>query len=134
MTEHPGEKLSAYIDGELDEAEARGVEEHLTACAACRKEADRIRALSEAAREHEPFDEVTTRRFLAENRARRSRAARALPAPTDALTMLIALAAICIISIGVFVALGGPLRNMFAGAVGTGTMGQNQAALSGGIY
>ncbi|MEK8024200.1 MAG: Flp family type IVb pilin [Candidatus Hydrogenedentota bacterium] len=41
---------------------------------------------------------------------------------------------IAIIVIAVFVALGGPLRNMFAGAVGTGTMGQNQAALSGGIY
>jgi len=41
---------------------------------------------------------------------------------------------IAIIVIAVFVALGGPLRNMFSGAVGTETMGKNQAALSGGIY
>lgn len=36
--------------------------------------------------------------------------------------------------VAVFVALGGPLRNMFANAVGTGSMGQNQAALAAGIY
>lgn len=41
---------------------------------------------------------------------------------------------IAIIVIAVFVALGGPLRSMFQDAVGTETMGQNQAALSGGIY
>lgn len=41
---------------------------------------------------------------------------------------------IAIIVIAVFVALGGPLRQMFQGAVGTQTMGQNQAALSAGVY
>jgi len=41
---------------------------------------------------------------------------------------------IAIIVIAVFVALGGPLKNMFSNAVGTETMGQNQAALSAGIY
>ena len=41
---------------------------------------------------------------------------------------------IAIIVIAVFVALGGPLRQMFEDAVGTDTMGKNQAALSAGIY
>lgn len=41
---------------------------------------------------------------------------------------------IAIIVIAVFVALGGPLKNMFAESVGTQTMGKNQAALSAGIY
>jgi len=41
---------------------------------------------------------------------------------------------IAIIVIAVFVALGGPLKNMFSNAVATETMGQNQAALSAGIY
>jgi Flp pilus assembly pilin Flp len=41
---------------------------------------------------------------------------------------------IAIIVIAVFVALGGPLRNMFANAVGEGTMSENQASLSAGIY
>jgi anti-sigma factor RsiW len=31
-------KISAYMDGELDAAEARSVAEHLTTCGACRKE------------------------------------------------------------------------------------------------
>ena len=41
---------------------------------------------------------------------------------------------IAIIVIAVFVALGGPLREMFEDAVCTDTMGKNQAALSAGIY
>ena len=41
---------------------------------------------------------------------------------------------IAIIVIAVFVALGGPLKNMFSNAVGTETMGKNQAELSAGIY
>ncbi|MEK8023858.1 MAG: DUF4349 domain-containing protein, partial [Candidatus Hydrogenedentota bacterium] len=36
---------------------------------------------------------------------------------------------VAVIVISVFVALGGPKRNMFSAAVGTGTEGQNQAAL-----
>jgi Flp pilus assembly pilin Flp len=46
--------------------------------------------------------------------------------------LLIGLTAIVVIA--VFVALGGPLRNMFANAVGTQTMGQQQASLSAGVY
>jgi hypothetical protein len=39
-----------------------------------------------------------------------------------------------VIVTSVFLALGGPLRNMFAGAVGETTMARNQAALSAGVY
>jgi len=41
---------------------------------------------------------------------------------------------IAIIVIAVFVALGGPLKDMFEDAVTSETMGENQAALSAGIY
>lgn len=47
----------------------------------------------------------------------------------------LAAAASVVIAVGaLFITLGGPLRNMFSNAVGTGSMGQNQAALSAGIY
>lgn len=41
---------------------------------------------------------------------------------------------IAIIVIAVFVALGGPLRDMFGTSVGPDTMGSHQATLSAGIY
>lgn len=41
---------------------------------------------------------------------------------------------IAIIVIAVFVALGGPLKNMFAGSVNSQTMGGHQATLSAGVY
>ncbi|MBL4889650.1 MAG: Flp family type IVb pilin [Candidatus Lindowbacteria bacterium] len=41
---------------------------------------------------------------------------------------------IAIIVIAVFVALGGPLREMFANAVSDTTVGETQAELSSGIY
>lgn len=41
---------------------------------------------------------------------------------------------IAIIVIAVFVALGGPLKQMFQNTVDTETMGKNQAALSAGLY
>lgn len=44
MREHPGESLSALIDGTLDAAGAAEVEAHLHACAACRTETDALRA------------------------------------------------------------------------------------------
>lgn len=46
-----------------------------------------------------------------------------------------AIAATVVVAVGVsYIALGGPTKKMFAAAVGTETMGQNQAALRGGIY
>ena len=41
---------------------------------------------------------------------------------------------IAIIVIAVFVALGGPLREMFEDAVSSTTVGEGQAALSQGVY
>lgn len=41
-------KLSLYYDGELDEACARKIEEHLMACSSCKQELDLIKASSEA--------------------------------------------------------------------------------------
>jgi predicted anti-sigma-YlaC factor YlaD len=40
MTEHPGDLLSAYLDGELSGPEARRVEAHLVGCGACNAELD----------------------------------------------------------------------------------------------
>ena len=42
--------LDAYVDAELERAEARAVEAHLTECAACREDELRLRALRDAVR------------------------------------------------------------------------------------
>jgi anti-sigma factor RsiW len=42
------EKLSAYMDGELAEAEAAATREHLSRCAACREELSRLEFVSTA--------------------------------------------------------------------------------------
>jgi hypothetical protein len=44
MREHPGEAISALIDGTLDAAGTAEVEAHLRTCASCRHEADALRA------------------------------------------------------------------------------------------
>lgn len=43
-----GQLLSAHMDGELEPALARAVEEHLAGCARCRGSADSLRALKQA--------------------------------------------------------------------------------------
>lgn len=40
MTDHPGEALSAYLDGELEPAARAAVAAHLAACAPCRRLVD----------------------------------------------------------------------------------------------
>lgn len=45
MTDHPGDRLSAYLDGELDDAERARVDGHVSACAACRAELEGERAV-----------------------------------------------------------------------------------------
>ena len=45
MSEHPNERLSAYLDGELDAASRTAVEAHLAACAECRADLDGLRGL-----------------------------------------------------------------------------------------
>ncbi len=42
--------LEAFVDGELDEAAAAKVREHLASCACCREEAEALRALSQGVR------------------------------------------------------------------------------------
>ena len=54
MTEHPGDLLSAYLDGELSASEARQVEAHLVGCGACNAELDDLRAARRLLRELPP--------------------------------------------------------------------------------
>lgn len=43
MAEHPGDALSALLDGELDAAEAAAVQAHVASCVACAAELDDVR-------------------------------------------------------------------------------------------
>lgn len=47
---HPGDLLSAFLDGELDAAGRGAVAEHLAGCAPCRAEADDVAAARTAVR------------------------------------------------------------------------------------
>ena len=59
-SEHPIEKLSAYVDGELGEAETGEVEGHVQSCETCRQRIDEIRStkhrLAELGASAEPTD------------------------------------------------------------------------------
>lgn len=48
---HPGYRLSALVDGELSAAERDRVHAHLAGCAACRAEANELRALKKRMRD-----------------------------------------------------------------------------------
>ncbi|MCB2223974.1 MAG: zf-HC2 domain-containing protein [Actinobacteria bacterium] len=48
---HPGDLLSALLDGELTAAERRDVHTHLESCARCRDEYEAVRATRDAVRE-----------------------------------------------------------------------------------
>ena len=61
---HLGHRLSALVDGELSAAERDRVHAHLAACAACRAEANELRALKKRMRglgEVAPGDALTRR-------------------------------------------------------------------------
>jgi anti-sigma factor RsiW len=163
---HLNEKLSGYLDGELDAADRAAVEAHLETCAECRALVERMRVMKTAAQAESgeaDLDAASVDRFIAENKARRAAATNlslsqtesSLPNPQSAIrnpqlrtarptprrsrgfdifTYGLAVSTAVILVIATFVALGGPLRNMFANSVGEQTMGQNQAALSAGIY
>ncbi len=45
MSAHPGEGLSEWLDGQLDDTAAAKVARHLEECARCRAEAEELRAL-----------------------------------------------------------------------------------------
>jgi len=51
MSGHPGELLSAFLDGELSAAEQAAVEGHLRECAACAHELEELAAVDAFARE-----------------------------------------------------------------------------------
>lgn len=138
MNGHPEELLSAYVDGELESARCVEIAEHLKTCAACREMVESLRTLAGVAGSAPP-DEITTRRFVAENRKRREEATRAdrraAAFPGGRLVRpLFALAAAVIVAITLFAPTKEALDSMFHDAAGEQSMGQNQAALSAGIY
>jgi anti-sigma factor RsiW len=49
MSDHPGERLSAYLDGELAGEELREIEAHVVACAECRAALDDLKRLTRRA-------------------------------------------------------------------------------------
>ena len=51
MSEHVVERLSGYLDEELDPVTSAGITEHLQACPACSRELTRLRSLQSALRE-----------------------------------------------------------------------------------
>lgn len=51
MSAHEGERLSAWLDGELAAGESAAVEAHLARCASCREALAALRAVDPAARE-----------------------------------------------------------------------------------
>jgi hypothetical protein len=53
---HPGDLLSAYLDGELTPREAEGVRAHLDTCAECRSELDYISGARTLVRDLPPVD------------------------------------------------------------------------------
>ena len=51
MSSHPGDRLSAFLDGELSAAERAEVQGHLRECAACTRELEELGAVDAFARE-----------------------------------------------------------------------------------
>ena len=51
MSDHPGELLSAFLDGELSAADRAQVQGHLRECAACARELEELAAVDTFARE-----------------------------------------------------------------------------------
>ena len=66
MIEHVTDLLGTYVDGELHGLRLRQVEDHLTRCAACRKELAELRGLSTLLQDSLPAEAFTpTDRFVA---------------------------------------------------------------------
>jgi anti-sigma factor RsiW len=75
-------RLSAWLDGELEPAEAREVEAHVAGCESCRRRRELLAAASQAVRGLSPetvsegFDDRLRQRLIAEATARRRRGVR----------------------------------------------------------
>ena len=66
MVKHVTPRLSAYLDGELPDAQLRQVEKHLAECDECQAELEQMRNLSALLHETNPADEfLSTARFVA---------------------------------------------------------------------
>ena len=66
MVKHITPWLSAYLDGELPDAQLRQVEKHLTECHECQAELEQMQKLSALLHEATPTDEfLPTERFVA---------------------------------------------------------------------
>ncbi|MDO9302734.1 MAG: zf-HC2 domain-containing protein [Anaerolineales bacterium] len=66
MVKHITPRLSAYLDGELPDAQLRQMEKHLAECDECQAELEQMRNLSALLHETNPADEfLPTARFVA---------------------------------------------------------------------
>lgn len=131
MTHPTTEELSAFLDGELESAEKIAHIESCTECLATITEWKSLRledvSLSKAEIEH----------FVTENLFRR-RTLRAQPKSETETSgrWFAAAAAILVVGVGAYITIdvGRTLRESSSPTIGVETMGQNQAALSAGVY
>ena len=74
-SEHVGERLSGYIDGELTQQERQRVEVHCADCAQCARELEELRALRETigAAKLSQFGEDTWRETMADSSVKAAR-------------------------------------------------------------
>jgi anti-sigma factor RsiW len=66
MSDHVSEWLGAYLDGELRGRRLHQVEEHLTACDACREELEELRGLSTLLQEVTVPEFIPNERFVSQ--------------------------------------------------------------------
>ncbi len=102
-----GEQLSAYLDGELSEAERQAAEAHLRECPDCRALCDALRAIRRdiAAAELNPPDNLHGQIMLGVRRANRARRLRRITAAASA----------GIAAMFCFVVIGGAIRSGVGG-------------------
>lgn len=104
MNHYEPEQLSLYVDGELDAAERRRVEEHVARCEACRRTRDEFLAVRERVRADAPTpDRVAQQRALKDILTRPAtplwRRPIAVPAPVLAgLVVALVIAAVALVT------------------------------------
>ncbi len=104
MNHYEPERISLFLDGELDADERARVEEHLTRCEACRRTRDEFLAVRERVRaDAPPSDRIAQQRALRELLARADapiwRRPIAVPAPALAgLVVALVLAVVLLVT------------------------------------